>query len=233
MKESEYLDENIDPKFKPKKTPMPEKVGTVYNEDKNAQRTGWTFDKTQIDKLLKEVHELKSYISADSVALKIKMETKKLLDIVDQLRAVVNICYPTYHGLPEWEPCKMMLESNIDLLNIDDNRGDFFKFVNTSLWCAGREYERHKMLCDYVGKNEKTKIICKLTSKGSGAPVREPLVDAETQKKMLQIYFKKQEEQKKLEEDNDDSYMNSVWADPKGLKRTLQTGHSDINWKYK
>ena len=45
--------------------------------------------------------------------------------------------------------------------------------------------------------------------------MREPLVDAESQKKMLQMYYKKEEEQKKLEADNDDSYLNAAWADSK------------------
>lgn len=64
----------------------------------------------------------------------------------------------------------------------------------TTLWNSGREYERGKFLSDYIGKNEKTKIVCKFSKKGNGAPVREPMVDKETQQKMLQFYFKKQEE---------------------------------------
>lgn len=88
-------------------------------------------------------------------------------------------------------------------------------------------------MSDYIGKNEKTKIICKFTKKGSGAPVREPLIDQETHKKMLSYYFKKQEEQKKLEYENDDSYLNSQWADGQRLKKSLYYGDSDIKWKYK
>ena len=41
LKETENLDENIEPKYRAKKTPMPPKVGTKYNEDKTNQRTGW------------------------------------------------------------------------------------------------------------------------------------------------------------------------------------------------
>lgn len=43
--------------------------------------------------------------------------------------------------------------------------------------------------------------------------MREPLIDSETHKKMLAFYHKKTEEQKKLEEDNDDAYLNAAWAD--------------------
>jgi hypothetical protein len=50
---------------------------------------------------------------------------------------------------------------------------------------------------------------------------------------MLSFYFKKQEEQKKLEVENDDSYLNSQWADSKGLKKSLYHGDKDIQWKFK
>ena len=60
--------------------------------------------------------------------------------------------------------------------------------------------------------------MVKIQKKGSGAPVREPLIDEGTHKQMLAFYHKKQEEQKKLEEDNDDAYMNSAWADSRQLK---------------
>jgi hypothetical protein len=101
------------------------------------------------------------------------------------------------------------------------------------LWNAGKEYERGKYLSDFIGKNEKTKIVCRFTRKGSGAPVREPMIDKETHNKMLQFYFKKQEEVKKLEAQSDDSYMESRWADPKGLKKSLYHGDNDIKWKFK
>lgn len=67
---------------------------------------------------------------------------------------------------------------------------------DTSLWWAGKELARGKLLKDYSGKNEKTKIIVKLSKIGGGAPVREPAIDHETHKKMLSYYYKKQEEQK-------------------------------------
>lgn len=75
--------------------------------------------------------------------------------------------------------------------------------------------------------------MCKFTKKGAGAPVREPLIDKETHSKMLSFYFKKQEEQKKLEVENDDSYLNSKWADSNGMKKALYYGDKDIKWKFK
>ena len=39
---------------------------------------------------------------------------------------------------------------------------DVLPLEKSSLWWAGKEMLRGKPLGDYVGKNEKTKIICKL-----------------------------------------------------------------------
>ena len=62
-------------------------------------------------------------------------------------------------------------------------------------------------------------MVVKVTKRGGGAPVREPLIDDETHKKMMAHYHKKNEEAKKMEElDDGDQYMNSAWADGKQLK---------------
>ena len=66
----------------------------------------------------------------------------------------------------------------------------------TQLWWAGKEMVRGKKLKDYVGRNEKTKIIAKLQKKGQGAPAREPVFSEEEQKQMMAYAYKKQEELK-------------------------------------
>lgn len=93
-----------------------------------------------------------------------------------------------------------------------------------SLWVAGKEFERRQYVSDRLGRNEKTKVIGKLQSQGSGPPTRDTTVNEEEQKAMMAHYFKRQEELKKLaksELDGDD-YLNSAWADPKEMKKNLQ-----------
>jgi hypothetical protein len=93
-----------------------------------------------------------------------------------------------------------------------------------SLWVAGKEFERGQYVSDRLGRNEKTKVIGKLQSQGSGPPTRDTTVSEEEQKAMMDHYFKRQEELKKLatsELDGDD-YLNSAWADPKEMKKNLQ-----------
>ena len=66
----------------------------------------------------------------------------------------------------------------------------------SQLWWAGKQLDRSKLLRDYVGRNEKTKIVAKLQKGGQGAPCREPVFSAEEQKAMMALAHKKQEEMK-------------------------------------
>lgn len=70
------------------------------------------------------------------------------------------------------------------------------------MWWAGKELLRQKTLNFYTGKNQKTKIIVKLTKSGSGAPVRQTAIDEDTRLKLMSMYHKKQEELKKIESNN-------------------------------
>ncbi len=93
---------------------------------------------------------------------------------------------------------------------------------STTLWVAGKEFQRGKLVSDRLGKNEKTKVVAKLQKKGSGPPGREPIVNEEERKAMMAHYFKRQEELKRLGEADEDDYLNSEWADTKQMKRSLQ-----------
>ena len=99
-----------------------------------------------------------------------------------------------------------------------------------TMWWSSKPMARDAELNKYTGKNEKTKIIVKLTAEGGTAPPREPAIDARTQNEMMAFWYKKQEEAKKLVEDDDVSFGNSEWANPSGLKNQLQ-GQAGIKFK--
>lgn len=67
---------------------------------------------------------------------------------------------------------------------------------STQLWWAGKEVTRGKKLFEFIGKNEKTKIIAKLQKKGQGPPAREPVFTEEEKKAMMAHAYRKQEEHK-------------------------------------
>jgi len=142
---------------------------------------------------------------------------------------MVMISYPAYHGLYEWDPVYMILEDQMDFFAYFADI-EWHDPKETVIWACRKEWIKGKYLKEYV-PNDKTKVVVKLSKVGSGQPVAEPQIDKETHSKMMAYYYKKQEEQKQLEKDEDDSYMNSAWANPNNLKNTLVNGNKGVNFK--
>lgn len=86
-----------------------------------------------------------------------------------------------------------------------------------------------KLLSDYVGSNDKTKITVKVAKRGTGAPAREAVISETNQRNLMAYYHRRQEEWKKLEANEDDSYLNSSWSEPGQLKRQFH-GLNNIKW---
>ncbi|XP_028413169.1 cilia- and flagella-associated protein 298-A-like [Dendronephthya gigantea] len=166
-------------------------------------------------------------IAKENVTAKQSLTKETIKDALDKLRGAVTIAYPM--GLPPHDPIKEEFEDTEDLSGTQASLQVLDKGTG-QLWWAGKELVREKKLEDYIGKNEKTKIVVKLQKKGQGVPSREPVFTEEDKKQMMSYAYKKQEEMKKLETDDDVSYMNSAWADPHSLKRQFQ-GVRDVKWK--
>jgi hypothetical protein len=186
-----------------------------YASDPTGRRTGNRCDPKVAETLLKTVADAEAAISKHQVQKKVYLTKKMLLEKVDEIRGAVMICYPM--GLPEWDNVRLALENDEDLSGTQWSK-EHLDPETSQLWWAGKQMLPGKKLRDHLGKNEKTKVVGKLQKKGAGAPQREPVVDAETQKSMLSYYHKKQEEQKQLVGDDEDDFTNSAWANPKALK---------------
>ena len=109
---------------------------------------------------------------------------------LDVFRGLIQMGYPGYHGLGEWEPIRVVLE-NQEEFDEKMNLSDDLSIDNTTLWIVSKELMKGKAFSDYFGKNEKQKLVAKLQKKGAGAPAREALVDEETHKTMLKFYHAK------------------------------------------
>ena len=148
--------------------------------------------------------EMKKIIHKSSVDQKRYLTKELLLEQIDIVRGLMMMAYPAFHGLGEWEPIWLILENN-ESFDEKANLSDDLDVANTILWIVNKEMQAGagKTLSSYFGSNEKSKMVVKITKKGGGAPVREPLIDEETHKKMLAHYHKKNEEAKKMEELDD------------------------------
>lgn len=104
----------------------------------------------------------------------------------------------------------------------DDEAGKVLDESTIGLWWANKELDSEEPWSRYAGSNEKTTLIVKVSRAGGHAPVSEPAVDEETRKRMMGIYYKKQETQKALLQDKDVTYTRSEWAASNTLKESMQ-----------
>lgn len=200
--------------------------GSVFMKDEIGRRNGHAPNEKMKEVLMRTVEEAKAIISKKQVQANVCVTKEMIKDALDQLRGAVMIVYPM--ELPPYDPIRMEFEGKEDL----SGRQASLQVIaenECQLWWAAKEMQRGKKLQDYIGKNEKTKIIVKIQKKGQGAPAREPLVTDEQQKQMMLHYYRRQEELKKLDEADDDSHLDSEWSDRQALKRQFH-GLTNIKW---
>ncbi|GMH67763.1 hypothetical protein TrRE_jg4832 [Triparma retinervis] len=190
-----------------------------YQADPSGLRTGNGPGPELAATLDRVATDAETYCDKSQVQKRVNLSLSEINDKIANMRGAVMMSYPM--GLPEWDTIKLAMDS-VDGLEGTGVAAEIMEAESAQLWCAGKEFVRGQLVSDRLGKNEKTKVITKLTKSGSGPPAREPAVNEEERKAMMAHYFKKQEEMKKLAESNDDEYLASAWADSSNMKRSLQ-----------
>uniref|UniRef100_A0A3B4AWR6 Cilia and flagella associated protein 298 n=1 Tax=Periophthalmus magnuspinnatus TaxID=409849 RepID=A0A3B4AWR6_9GOBI len=168
--------------------------GPVLRKDDIGRRNGQAPNDKMKEVLMKTVDEAKALISKKQAQANVCVIMDMVKEALDQLRGAVMIVYPM--GLPPHDPIQMEMEDREDLSGTQASL-QVIPEDECQLWWAAKEMQRGKKLQDYIGKNEKTKIVVKI--------------------------------QKKLEEADDDSYLDSDWSDRQALKRQFQ-GLTNIKW---
>lgn len=204
--------------------------GQPTNPDEHGYRTGCPPPPEVAEVLRRTAEEAQSAVAHTLVAQRRCLDRRTVETQIQNMQGAVMIAYPAYHRLPVYDPTRQELE-NKEELDGHTELQDVLDSTQTNLWWAGKELRTDQALEQYLGRNEKTKIVAKLAPKSGGAPVREPRIDEATHKAMLSHYYKKQEEQKKLADDEDDSYLDQKWANPKSLKSALVGGGRPISWR--
>ncbi|XP_066507339.1 cilia- and flagella-associated protein 298 [Hoplias malabaricus] len=200
--------------------------GAEFKKDEIGRRNGRAPNEKMKNVLKKTVEEAKALVSKKQVQANVCVTMDMVKEALDQLRGAVMIVYPM--GLPPHDPIRMEFENQEDLSGTQASL-QVIPEEEAQLWWASKEMQHGKKLQDYIGKNEKTKIVVKIQKRGQGAPAREPLVSEEEQKQMMLHYYRRQEELKKLDDADDNSYLQSEWSDRQALKRQFQ-GLTNIKW---
>lgn len=205
-----------------------------FDLDPAARRMGIPIKNENIIKTINVlIEKIENYLKIERVALRYKGLTKlsELDGFMNELRGAVLIAYP--QQLPEYDILYQILIDDIPLEKADINYSKQVKDVKTAqLWFTSKKLLREDELNKYIGNNEKTKIVVKITKEKGNMPMREPPVDENTRKKMMSYWYKKQEQNKELAEDDDNSYLESQWANTNALKQSFH-GLNSNKFQYK
>jgi cilia- and flagella-associated protein 298 len=142
-----------------------------------------------------------------------------IFDAVQAARSAIQTAYPS--ALPEDEPVQLIVADREELKGTEAGK-QVLSESSAIMWFAGRQLQReHTMAEALKSRNEKMTIVAKMTGPTMQAPQKEPSIDEETRKKMMALYFKKQKQAQETAEDDDQSYLNSAWADPHAYKKSV------------
>jgi hypothetical protein len=164
--------------------------------------------------------DAESAISADQVAKKIFFTPAYVTEELARLAGAVTITFP--QSLPPSEPVRKVLEGG-DVQYEHDPK-------TCQLWYCRKSLQRGKIVSDYLGRNARVTVVAKLTDAKSGPPPKDMSLSQDAQLKLMSRLHKQAEELKRIDKDDDDSYLDSQWANPKGLQSTFQ-GLEEIDWK--
>jgi len=200
--------------------------GANYRQDPHERRTGDAPSDDMAAVIVKTCEDAVALTAQNNVQLKRPTSIKAMEEAINNVRGAVMIVYPM--GLPDYDHVRCILEEREDL---EGAQGlEVMDPDRSSLWAFSKEMQGDKALSDYVGKNDKSKVIVKLQKKGAGAPSREPVVSEDEQKAMIAFYHKKQQEAEKMDMEDEDAYLHSSWANPKALKNSF-SGVGEVSWK--
>lgn len=152
---------------------------------------------------------------------------KNIIEALDLLRGAVTIVYPMQ--LPPHDSIRNEFQNTEDLTGTQASL-EVIEPAKAQLWFAGKQMLPDRKLSDFVGRNEKCKVIVKLQKSGEGAPSREPVISEAERKQMMMHAYRRQEELKRLDDDDDINYLNSSWSSGGSLKNQMQ-GINDIKFR--
>lgn len=200
-----------------------------YNETKDpvGRRNGRQPLPALQEVLRKSIAEALAMIDKKLVNENKALTLKIIKEALDLLRGAVSIVYPMQ--LPPHDTIRNEFQNTEDLSGTQASL-EVIEPVKSQLWFAGKQMLPDKRLADFIGNNEKCKVIVKLQKSGEGAPAREAVFSEAERKQMMLHAYRRQEELKKLEHDEDDSYLNSAWSNNSSLKTQMQ-GIGDIKFR--
>ncbi|KAL0124249.1 hypothetical protein PUN28_006240 [Cardiocondyla obscurior] len=167
--------------------------GWTFNRDKIGRRNGRQPNEKMQEVLKKTIEDARVMTSKKLVQEEKLVTQKTVQEALDLLRGAVTIVYPM--GLPPHDIIRKEFENTEDLTGTQASL-EVIDVQLAQLWFSGKELLPGRKMKDFVGSNEKTKVIVKLQKRGSGKPAREPLMSEDERKQLMLDAYRRQEQLK-------------------------------------
>lgn len=164
--------------------------GWIENPDPVGRRNGRQPNADMQKILKKAIEDAKSMVGKNLVQTNTPLIQSTIQKAMDILNGSVTIVYPMQ--LPPHDPIRMEFTNTEDLSGTQASK-EIIELAKGQIWFAGRNMLPNKILSEYLGTNNKTKVILKIAKCGEGAPAREPAVSEEARKQMMLQAYRRQE----------------------------------------
>ncbi|EDW17306.1 cilia- and flagella-associated protein 298 [Drosophila mojavensis] len=167
--------------------------GFTFNKDPLCRRNGQQPNEAMRKVLEKAMADAKAMIDKNLCKTNTVLTLKIVEEALNILRGAVMIVYPM--KLPPHDTIQMEFINMEDLTGTQASK-EVIEPSKAQLWFAGHQVLPGKLLKDYLGSNDKTKVVVKLNQLGEGPPGREQVVNEQLRRQMMAANFKRQEELK-------------------------------------
>ncbi|XP_037930711.1 cilia- and flagella-associated protein 298-like [Teleopsis dalmanni] len=167
--------------------------GFLFNKDPMGRRNGRQPNEKMQEVLMNAVKDAKELVDKKLVLASKPLTLKIVSEALNILRGAVTIVYPM--KLPPNDIIRMEFSNTEDLSGTQASK-EVIEPSKAQLWFAGRQVLPDKKLSDYMGTNDKTKVVVKLNSIGEGPPGREPVLTEDIRRRMMADAYRRQEELK-------------------------------------
>ncbi|XP_032598986.1 cilia- and flagella-associated protein 298 [Drosophila grimshawi] len=167
--------------------------GFTYNKDPLCRRNGQQANEAMRKVLAGAMTDAKAMIDKKLCNFSKPLTLKIIQEALNILRGAVTIVYPM--KLPPHDTIQMEFTNMEDLTGTQASK-DVIEPSKAQLWFAGRQILSGKILKEYLGNNDKTKVVVKLNQLGEGPPAREQVITEHVRRQLMAAEFKRQEELK-------------------------------------
>ncbi|XP_054732007.1 cilia- and flagella-associated protein 298 isoform X2 [Anastrepha obliqua] len=167
--------------------------GYVINKDPLGRRNGQRPQEKMREMLKKAMEDAKKIIEKKLVQARQPLNLKNVDEALNLLRGAITIVYPMQ--LPPHDIIRMEFTNTEDLSGTQASR-EVIESAKAQLWFAGKQVLPEKKLHEYIGMNDKTKVVVKINKHGEGPPSREAVLTEDIRKRMMAEAYRRQEELK-------------------------------------